>query len=293
MEIFNHTGASISPRFNAVTNAGLAFVISMAHRITTAACLIIGDEVLNAKIKDLNSYSFAKYCFELGIDLRSVMVVPDESEEIVAAIRSMQRYDFIVTSGGIGPTHDDITYEALAKAYNLPLKLDKDTEARMNLLAKNKPKDRPALERQAALRMATFPAGPNVTKYFVADDLWVPVVSIDHRVHVLPGIPRLFNRLLNGLMPFLLDRLDTRKCVRHYVSTQTSESGMATPLGEIQEKYAVHGVKIGSYPHMESGCNTVSIICNHDDDVSHAVVAEVIQQVGGYEISAEEEAKLH
>lgn len=284
----------LSPKHRYTSDRGrFPFVIGMSHRITTAACLIIGDEVLNAKIKDLNSYSFAKYCFELGIELRKVMVVPDESEEIVEAIRAMQRYDFIVTSGGIGPTHDDITYESLAKAYNLPLSIDKDTEMRMNRLAKNPPKDRPTLERQAALRMATFPTGPNVTKHFVAEDLWVPVVTIDHRVHVLPGIPRLFNRLLNGMMPLLLDRLDTRKYVRRYVSTKTSESGMAAPLSELQDRYGPEGVKIGSYPHIESSCNTVSVICNHDNDVSDKVVAEVIERVAGYEISAEEEAKLH
>ncbi|KAG9074489.1 hypothetical protein FS749_013949, partial [Ceratobasidium sp. UAMH 11750] len=96
--------------------------------IKTAACLVIGDEILNGKTHDSNSNYFAKFCFERGVALKRIEVIADIEEEIVEASRRMvQRYDFVVTSGGIGPTHDDITYSSLATAFNLPLALHRPT----------------------------------------------------------------------------------------------------------------------------------------------------------------------
>ncbi|KAG9074486.1 hypothetical protein FS749_013952, partial [Ceratobasidium sp. UAMH 11750] len=96
--------------------------------IKTAACLVIGDEILNGKTHDSNSNYFAKFCFERGVALKRTEVIADIEEEIVEASRRMvQKYDFVVTSGGIGPTHDDITYSSLAIAFNLPLALHQPT----------------------------------------------------------------------------------------------------------------------------------------------------------------------
>lgn len=261
------------------------------HRIRTAACLIIGDEVLNGKIRDSNSHYFAKYCFELGIEMRRVCVVPDEEQDIMSTLRDLSKYDFVVTTGGIGPTHDDITYEAVAKAYNLPLELDEETELKMNLLAKRKPAECPPDQRAAQLRMATLPKGPNVTRSYVMDDVWVPIVGIDHRVYIFPGIPQLFEKLLECMKPQILPRIDTPVLQRRFVSTTRSESEIAKALGEIQDEYRSVGVKIGSYPHMHLSRNTVSIICPEDADADlERIVHQVVEAVGGEEITAEEEA---
>ncbi|KAK6539767.1 hypothetical protein TWF694_009961 [Orbilia ellipsospora] len=103
--------------------------------IQTAACLVIGDEVLNGKIVDTNSPWFAKFCFSLGLDLKRVEVIPDDEGDIVEAVRRMSgRYDIVVTSGGIGPTHDDITYPSIAKAYAISLNMKSKFLEKPNLL---------------------------------------------------------------------------------------------------------------------------------------------------------------
>merc|ERR1712093_457808 len=84
--------------------------------------LIIGDEVLGGKTVDTNSAYMAKFCFQLGMALKRIEVIADDEDEIVEAVKRMStNYDFVVTSGGIGPTHDDITYQSIAKAFSLPL----------------------------------------------------------------------------------------------------------------------------------------------------------------------------
>ncbi|KAF8752406.1 Molybdopterin binding protein, partial [Rhizoctonia solani] len=109
--------------------------------IKTAACLIIGDEILNGKTHDSNSNYFAKFCFERGVALKRIEVIADDEGEIVEASRRMvKNYDFVVTSGGIGPTHDDITYASLGVAFNNPLVLHQPTLERMYEMSKHRPK---------------------------------------------------------------------------------------------------------------------------------------------------------
>ncbi|KAI0478464.1 MoaB/Mog domain-containing protein [Xylariaceae sp. FL0804] len=135
-----------------------------ARTIHTAACLIIGDEVLGGKTTDTNSSYMAKWCFSLGMNLKRVEVIEDDEDEIMEAVRRMSdRYDFVVTSGGIGPTHDDITYPSVAKAFGLSLALHSEGYARMRRLSKphkSEPNfswdvDSPA--RTARLRMMQLP----------------------------------------------------------------------------------------------------------------------------------------
>lgn len=101
--------------------------------VSTAACLIIGDEVLNGKTKDSNSNYFAKFCFNLGIDLQRIEVIPDDEDVIVEAARRLsQKHDLVISSGGIGPTPDDITYQSMGKAFNAePLEYHDETVRRM------------------------------------------------------------------------------------------------------------------------------------------------------------------
>lgn len=268
----------------------------MSHPISTAACLIIGDEILNGKIHDTNSYYFAKYCFNLGIDVRHVAVVPDEEEDIKSKVSELaSRYDFIVTSGGIGPTHDDITYEAIANAFNLKLELHQGTVDRMKALSKFNidPNDPHAEETmKAQLRMATLPVGPNVEYHYVQQDMWVPIVAIDGKVHILPGIPSIFQRLLEGLKPSITTRVaEENQLARYYVKTAMRESEIAPYLDKLQKTWQSKGIKIGSYPHMKLRSNTVSIIGPHSLDQNlKSIVKDVESNVNGQEINAEEEA---
>ncbi|KAK4052079.1 hypothetical protein OIV83_002373 [Microbotryomycetes sp. JL201] len=105
--------------------------------VRSAGCILIGDEILNGKTRDSNANFLAKACFDLAIDLKRVEIIPDDEDEIVEAVRRMHRsYDLVITSGGIGPTHDDITYESIAKAFDVELEYHEETKKRMAALSK-------------------------------------------------------------------------------------------------------------------------------------------------------------
>jgi len=268
--------------------------LSTRRNISSAAILIIGDEVLNGKIKDTNSQFFAQYCFELGINLRRICVVPDETEDIVDTLNFLRsKYDFIATTGGIGPTHDDITYESIAKAYGLPLSLNQATVDKMNKFARNPPNKKTpgSPELDAQLRMARFPTGEIVKPIFVSPELWVPVVALNEQVFIFPGIPSLYRQMLEGLRELIASKVDAPKLSRRYVSTLTPESTMAPILSDIQQTYGQQGVKIGSYPHYNDQRNTISIL-GPDSAVLARIVDEVIPKVeAGKEVSPEDEAR--
>ncbi|KAI1267088.1 molybdopterin binding domain-containing protein [Xylariaceae sp. FL1019] len=270
--------------------------------IHTAACLIIGDEVLGGKTVDTNSAFMAKWCFSLGMSLKRVEVIEDDEDEIVAAVKSMSdRYDFVVTSGGIGPTHDDITYQSIAKAFGLPLKLHDEAYERMKKLSKphkSQPNfswdvDSPA--KTARLRMVELPVDENrdLAKQvlFPRDELWVPVSVVNGNVHILPGVPRLFETLLEGLKPFIVDRLsdpDGKGIFRVIISTPMAESSVAGYLTDLAARVAPQGVKVGSYPRWGKKNNTVTLV-GRDQAYLDSLVPEVIANVEGKRINIEGE----
>ncbi|KAH7167584.1 MoaB/Mog domain-containing protein [Fusarium sp. MPI-SDFR-AT-0072] len=275
-----------------------------SRTISTAACLIIGDEVLGGKTVDTNSAYFAKWCFNLGINLKRIEVIEDDEGEIVEAVQRMSdRYDFVVTSGGIGPTHDDITYQSIAKAFNLPLKLHQETFDKMKLMSKvhpNQPKfdwdvDSPA--RRAKLRMAELPIDESrdlkKQALFPHDDLWVPVSVVNGNIHILPGIPRLFQRLLEGLKPHILPRLNDpegKGTHRVLFSTPLPESGVADYLTTLAAKVGPKGVKVGSYPRWGKKNNTVTLV-GRDLDYLESLVDEVQAGIQGLRVDAESDGE--
>lgn len=268
--------------------------------LVKGACLIIGDEVLNGKITDTNSRFFAKYCYKLGIHLREIVTVGDEHEQIVDTIRRLKAdNDFIVTSGGIGPTHDDITYESVASSFGLECKLDEECQRRMRKISDPEARHQGDALR-AFYRMATLPNGPNVKNYYVHDDLWVPIVSIEKKVYVLPGVPQLFERLLTGFTNTLkglygLEKDAAHEYQRYFVKTPMSESEISMFLAKIQKRgtEVSKEIKIGSYPHFGMGFNTVSILgLKKDDAFLKQIVKETIQTLKGTEISATEEQQI-
>jgi molybdenum cofactor synthesis domain-containing protein len=245
--------------------------------IKTAAALVIGDEILNGKTLDRNSNYFARYCFENGIELKRVEVIPDEEGEIIEASRRMvQKYDFVITSGGIGPTHDDITYASLAKAFNQPLVYDAETLRRMTELIKHRSwvQTQNEEQRRARERMALIPA--NAELLFVARDIWVPVVRLEGKLCVFPGPPSLFQKMLDGLKAFLPLPPPSERPFRHQIFTPSvssirfalacilltiasrtmyslPESSIAPYLTELQKRVKEEGVRVGSYPLFHKG----------------------------------------
>ncbi|KAJ2494050.1 hypothetical protein IWW37_000128 [Coemansia sp. RSA 2050] len=228
---------------------------SSSNSLTGALC-VIGDEILSGKTLDLNSFYFAKRCFELGIQVEKIDIVPDRYSSISSSLQRLsQSHDLVFTSGGIGPTHDDITYDAVAQAFGGGLAYHEGTLARMRHIMQSRgsatmPDPRGTAEQVALARMALLPANAEVV--FPCEEYWVPVVSVNDRVHVFPGIPKLFEDLVDAYLPTLVARLSGESVLaftRALVAIRQRESAIAMTLDQLQEKYEPMGIKIGSYPN--------------------------------------------
>ncbi|KAJ7638864.1 MoaB/Mog domain-containing protein [Roridomyces roridus] len=264
--------------------------------IRTAAALIIGDEILNGKTHDTNSNYFAKYCFQHGIDLKRIEVIADDEEQIIEASRRLvKNYDFVITSGGIGPTHDDITYACLAKAFNQPLAHHPETLARMAHLMKTRLSTQTPQQRAATERMALFPVRAEV---IFLPDIWVPVVRLEGKLCVFPGIPALFTKMLNSLTPFLPLPPPTERPSRIQVFTERSESMIAPYLTKLQMRVKPHGIQVGSYPVLGHGVfvsligreRTLTTATAREGYLSE-VAREVEKEVDGHVLTSEEQVE--
>jgi len=236
-----------------------------AERIVTAALLVIGDEILSGRTKDKNIGYIAEYLTAIGIDLREVRIVPDVEEEIVGAVNALRhRYDHVLTTGGIGPTHDDITADAIAKAFGVGIDFDPRAVA---ILAE---RYGTADLTQARMRMARIPDGAELIANPVSK---APGFSIGN-VHVMAGVPAIMQAMLDALA----ERLPTgRKMLSRSVPAGMGEGRIATPLGEVQKRFP--DVAIGSYPGFDpaTGFTTTLVLRSRDEtrlaEAEAAVVA--------------------
>ncbi|MFZ9889354.1 MAG: competence/damage-inducible protein A, partial [Myxococcota bacterium] len=214
---------------------------------TTAALLIIGDEILTGKVQDQNTATLARCLFRRGVALRRVETVPDEIAEIAVALRRMSAaYTWVFTSGGIGPTHDDKTYEAVAQAFGRALAYDESVLARM----REHYEERGRGELNAARRrMALLPSGSDVLP---VPALWVPVVVVEN-VYVLPGVPVMFERMLDAVA----DRFVGERLHLVVLHTDAYEGDIAAAMEEAQRQNPT--VRIGSYPQFRKSreCNVM------------------------------------
>jgi molybdenum cofactor synthesis domain-containing protein len=200
--------------------------------MTTAAALIIGDEILGGKFADRNGPWLIAWLRERGIELRSMSYLPDERDVIAQAIaRLAPCHDWIFTSGGVGPTHDDVTFDAVAVGMGRALQRDPEI---VRVLSERM---RSELN-EAAMRMAEIPAG---SALWWEGEIAYPVV-VAGNVVVLPGLPGLFRSKLEAVA----HRFEGRVPARRVVYTRWYESHFATELGALAARSP--GVKIGSYP---------------------------------------------
>ncbi|KAI8992480.1 MoaB/Mog domain-containing protein [Pilobolus umbonatus] len=251
------------------------------NKTVTAACCIIGDEILNGKTRDSNAYFLAKYLFDLGVDLKRVETIADDYDAIAETIRRLSsQHDLVFTSGGIGPTHDDITYSALAKTYSLPLVLDNETISRMEMMSKQRYEDWSLTE--ARKRMALFPE-PSV-KLRTSEDLWVPVVVVNENIHVLPGIPRLFEGLLHSLRPHFEEMIGGgQQFYRVQIATKYPEGKIASFLSDLQDRST--DIKIGSYPNWgtgKDGARVVVSVVGKDEAMVKSIGDEIVEGIAGW-----------
>lgn len=237
-----------------------------SEAIVTAALLVIGDEILSGRTKDKNIGYIAEYLTAIGVDLREVRVVPDVQVEIVGALNALRhKYAYVFTTGGIGPTHDDITADCVAKAFGVPIDYDPRAVALLRQRFKG-----PDLN-EARMRMTRIPQGAELVtnKVSLAPGFWIG------NVIVMAGVPTIMQAMLDEVGP----KLKTGKqMLSESIRADTREGDIGTELGEIARAHP--DVSIGSYPFFDdnSGPNT-NVVVRARDAAKLAAAKSAVEQM--------------
>lgn len=211
-----------------------AFRLLYDHQMPSAGFLVIGNEILSGKVVDTNSPFLAKQLREIGVDLDRILTIPDDIDVIAREVRKMSDdYDHVMTSGGIGPTHDDVTMEGVAKAFDLPLKLDTALCDRIESATGDH-------FNESMRKMAILPEGALVQE---SGDLWFPLISVQN-VFILPGIPDLFEKKFEAMR----EQLEGVPIVLRRVFVKSYESEIAVHLNELLVDFSE--LMLGSYPRI-------------------------------------------
>ncbi len=243
----------------------------------TAAILLIGDELLSGRTKDANLSCLALKLGSIGIEIKEARVVPDEEDEIAAAVNGLHvKCDYVFTTGGIGPTHDDITADSIAKAFGVSIGIREDARA---ILEAHYPTGELNCSR---LRMARIPEGAELILNPVSK---APGFRLEN-VYVLPGIPLLVEVMVDGL----LERLQGGAvALTHSIAAFVPESHVAPGLEAIQND--LPQVRIGSYPFLRDGKAGANLVCRSTDeaalDAAAARIRALIASLGA-KVEAEE-----
>jgi molybdenum cofactor synthesis domain-containing protein len=233
------------------------------HQVVTAAILVIGDEILSGRTKDKNIGYIAEYLTNIGVDVREVRVVPDVEQEIITALDALRtRYTYVFTTGGIGPTHDDITADCVAKAFGVSI--DVDPRAKAMLLTRIAEKDL----NEARLRMARIPKGADLIVNKVSS---APGFRIGN-VHVMAGVPSIMQAMLDEVAPTLRTGI---KMLSESVRADCREGDIGTELGAIAKQHA--DVIIGSYPFQEDGRPNTNIVVRSRDTQKLAAAKAAVE----------------
>jgi molybdenum cofactor synthesis domain-containing protein len=240
----------------------------------SAAILVIGDEILSGRTKDKNIGHIAERLTASGIDLREVRVVPDIEAEIVAAVDALRaRYTYLFTTGGIGPTHDDITADCIAKAMGVGI--DVDDRAVAMLLQRMKREDL----NEARLRMARIPHGAELIENPISR---APGFRIGNVV-VMAGVPAIMQAMLDNVLPTLTSGQPTLSVTVE--ATGLPEGLYAAGLGRIASEFP--SLSIGSYPsYAPSGFTNQIVLRGRDAEALERAADEVRAMLAGLRIEA-------
>ena len=235
-----------------------------------AALIIIGNEILSGRTKDKNLAYLAEWLNEIGIQLYEVRVIRDDEKEIIDCVNLLRKkFDYVFTTGGIGPTHDDITTESIAKAFDV--ELETNPEALKILQGYYKKGDL----NEARLKMTLLPKGAELVENPVTK---APGFKMDN-VFVMAGIPSIMQGMLEGARVFL--ETGTKMSSKS-IDVFMPESFVATELSQIQDNYL--NVEIGSYPFNKDGKFGTSLVMRSADlealDRCEIEVAEMIKKLG-------------
>jgi len=202
--------------------------------MASAALLVIGNEILSGKVRDTNSAFLAVELRKLGVDLERILTIPDEIALIARETKDMsERFDYVFTSGGIGPTHDDMTMDGIALAFDRQLEMNQSMVDRMARYSEKPLND-------AMKKMAIIPTGSEILD---VGGLWFPVVVVEN-VHIFPGIPELFEKKFHSIadrfsgVPFQLKKIYVRP----------AESDIAETLNALLREFPE--LMLGSYPRI-------------------------------------------
>jgi molybdenum cofactor synthesis domain-containing protein len=248
--------------------------------LVTAAVLVIGDEILSGRTKDKNIGYIAEYLTALGVDLKEARVVSDDETEIVAAVNALRaRYTYVFTTGGIGPTHDDITAECVAKAFGVSI----DYDPRAIAIMQERVMKTGTEMNEARMRMTRIPAGADLVNNKVsgAPGFWIG------NVIVMAGIPSIMQAMLDDVAP----KLKTgARMLSETIRADAREGDIGSELGQIAKAHP--DVSIGSYPFFDDGRgpNTNVVLRARDPDklamAKVAVEAMLVQVRAGLSASA-------
>ncbi len=230
--------------------------------MTTAAAIIIGDEILSGKVRDANATPLIDLFAEIGVSLQRISYISDEEADIVAEVRSCsEKYDAVITSGGVGPTHDDRTVPAIARAFGVGVERHPDLVKMIRAWWGERFTD-------ATLRMAEIPAG---SRLVYSNDGLIPMV-VFRNVYIFPGVPRLFA----AKIPALRGEFECSKVHLASLYLNSDESAIAVRLADVDSTFPE--VKIGSYPRSEGEDHRVWLTVEAaDPEQVHAAVNRLLE----------------
>ena len=219
----------------------------------TAAMLVIGDEILSGRTRDANMYHLAGLLTEAGITLAEVRIVSDDTAAIVAAVNALRaEYDHVFTSGGIGPTHADITAEAIALAFGVAITIREDARALLQAHY-----DRAGLPfNDARQRMARIPDGAHLIENPVST---APGFTL-HNVHVMAGVPAIFQAMMASVLPTLTGG---QPLISQTLRVNRGEGDIATPFAALAADYP--DLSMGSYPFTQNGVYGANLVIRGTD----------------------------
>jgi molybdenum cofactor synthesis domain-containing protein len=241
----------------------------MSDDAITAAVLVVGDEILSGRTKDKNIGYLADYLNQLGIEMREARIVPDVPSDIMAALNALRaRYTYVFTTGGIGPTHDDITADCVAEAFGVSIDIDPRAVAVL------RERYSEADLNEARLRMARIPAGADLIDNPISK---APGFRIGN-VIVMAGVPAIMQAMLDAVAPSL--QTGVQMIVRNVDGGGVPEGLYAAGLGTIAKAYP--GVSIGSYPSFKDGAFRNQIVLRGRDEAAvAAAAADVASLIAG------------
>jgi len=233
----------------------------------TAAMLVIGDEILSGRTRDANMHFLAGQLTQAGIDLREVRVVSDDRDAIIKAVRSLSDgYDHVFTSGGIGPTHDDITADCIAAAFDTPIDIRDDARALLQAHYDASGKEL----NDARLRMARIPDGAAL----IDNPVSVAPGFTLHNVYVMAGVPSVFQAMVASVLPRLVGGAPLQS---RTLPLMKGEGDVAAPLAAFAKEHS--DISVGSYPFQKEGVYGTNLVLRGQDTVRLDAALEGLKKV--------------